>query len=678
VKIIKASTAGFCFGVSEAINKIYKLIEKNDKPIYTMGPVIHNNQMVGFLEQKGVGVINDINDAPEKGYIVIRAHGVKPEIYEDIRNNGHVIVDATCPYVKKIHDLVNSEYKKGSVILIIGNKNHPEVIGTNGWCEDSAYIIYSKEDIDMLPAFESSDLCVVAQTTITRGKWDELNNYLNKKYENIKKFDTICNTTSKMQKEALEIASNVDIMIVVGCRISSNTQKLYEICKKQCNNTYFIETPGDLKPVKINNNNKTIGLTAGASTPEWLIEEVIKAMEDANKNENEINFKDVFEESIVTLRSGEIRRGKIIGFNDTDVFVDMGYKSDGIIPIDEFESNPDFKPQDDINVGEEIDVYIKKVNDGEGNILLSKKTVDEQKNWDEFNRVYKDKTVIDVEVIRVVKGGVIARYSNQDIFIPASQIGERFIKDLNQYIGTVLQVKIIDMDRSKRKLVGSQKIVLTEQRKVKENELWNNIEEDKIYKGAVKSLTKFGAFVDIGGVDGLIHISELSWGKIKHPSEVVSKGDIVEVKVLEFDKEKKRISLGYRKQEDNPWYMAGEKYKVGDIVKGKVVRLVPFGVFVELEKGIDGLVHISQISNQRISKPADVLKMGQFVDAKIVEVDIEKNKIGLSIKEAEPVEVETEQKADTKDNEQQKNTENEHKEEMSVKIGDIINGNNSK
>jgi len=668
VEIIKASTAGFCFGVSEAINKIYKLIEKNDKPIYTIGPVIHNKQMVGYLEQKGVSVINKIKDAREKGYIVIRAHGVKPEIYEDIRNNGHILVDATCPYVKTIHDLVKNESKKGSAIFIIGDRNHPEVIGTNGWCEDTAHIIYDKEDIDMLPPI-GKEVCVVAQTTITREKWDEINIFLNKKYENIKKFDTICNATSKMQKEALKIASIADMMIVVGCGMSSNTQKLYEICKTYCKNTYFIETPGDLKPVKIN-NIKTIGLTAGASTPEWLIKEVIKVMEDINKKENEIDFKEVFEKSIVTLRSGEIGQGRIIGFNSTDVFVDMGYKSDGIIPIED-------KPERDIKIGEEIDVYIKRVNDGEGNVLLSKKTVDEQKNWDIFDKLYKEKAVIEAKVIRVVNGGVISKYSNQDIFIPASQIGERFIKDLNRYIGTTLQVIIIDIDRNKRKLVGSQKIVLTQQRKEKQNELWENIEEGKIYKGTVKSLTKFGAFVDIGGDDGLIHISELAWGKIKHPSEVVNTGDVVEVKVLEFDKEKKRISLGYRKQEDNPWYMVDKKYKVGDIVKGKVVRLVPFGAFVELEKGIDGLVHISQISNQRISKPADVLKTGQIVEAKIVEVDIKRNKIGLSIKEAAPVVPEPVQKEPDEVKEKQKNTENEHREEMSVKIGDIVDGNNS-
>jgi ribosomal protein S1/(E)-4-hydroxy-3-methyl-but-2-enyl pyrophosphate reductase len=683
LEIVKASTAGFCFGVNKAVNKIYELLEKNDGTIYTIGPVIHNEQMVEYLRQKGVKDIDNVKEAGGEGYIVIRAHGVQPSVYEEINKNEHTVIDATCPYVKKIHNLVSKEYDKGNSIIIIGDRNHPEVIGIKGWCGDKGFVVYSREDIDMLPDMENN-ICVVAQTTITKQKWDEMNEYLKNRYKDIKKYDTICSATGERQKEASEIATGVDLMVVVGSKNSSNTQKLYEICKNCCDKTYFVETPGELPPVNIKKIKK-IGITAGASAPEWLIKEVIERMEELNKNETEMDFKEAVNDSLVVLRSGEVGRGKIIGFNSTEVFVDMGYKSDGIIPMEEFNEDPGFNPQKDIIVGEEIDVFIKRVNDGEGNVLLSKKTVDDIKNWDKVEQAYKDKETIEVKVKKTVSGGLIARYLGIEIFIPGSHVGERFVKDLSGYEGKQLNIRIIDLDRKKRRLVGSEKIIIEKDRKDKEKLVWDEIEEGKIYKGTVKSIADFGAFVDIGGVDGLVHISELSWIKVKHPSDVLSVGDAVEVTVLEFDREKKRISLGYRKQEDNPWYNAGEKYKVGDVVKGKVVRLVPFGVFVELEKGIDGLVHISQISSRRIVKPGDVLAIGQTVEAKITDVDLEKNKIGLSIKEVAPIDPDYPEEKEGKVNEKEKEKEksikkeediipNEHREDMTIRIGDLVNG----
>jgi 4-hydroxy-3-methylbut-2-enyl diphosphate reductase len=433
----------------------------------------------------------------------------------------------------------------------------------------------------------------------------------------------------------MEIAKTVDMMLVIGSSNSSNTQKLYEICKKFCPETYKIDLPGDLPPVDINKIKK-IGVTAGASTPDFIIKEVIEQMEELNRQENEMSFKEAFENSLVTLRSGTVAKGKIIGFTNTEIFIDLGYKSDGIIPAEEYSDDPDFKTTD-LKVGEEIEVFVKRVNDGEGNVLLSKKAVDSLKSWDVIEEASEKKTELSVKVIDIVNGGAIAIYNGIRLFIPASQISDRYVKDLKEFLKQTLRVRIIDFNKQKKKIVASARIILEEEKQSKKTGIWSEIEVGKQYTGIVKSLMDFGAFVDIGGVDGLVHISELSWKKIKHPSEVFKIGDQVDVFVLDFDKEKSRISLGYRKNTDNPWYNIEEKFKVGDTVRGTVARIVPFGAFIELSEGIDGLVHISQISDMRLNKVSDVLNVGQEVEAKVVELNAEAKKISLSIKEVNPI-----------------------------------------
>lgn len=670
MEIYVAETAGFCFGVNNAVNTVYKLLEESNKPIYTMGPIIHNEQVVNHLKSQGVKVVDKVEDLNPPGDVVVRAHGIMPQTYKEIEEKGLHLIDATCPYVKKIHKLVKEKYNEDCQIIIVGDKDHPEIKGINGWCNNSAFIVNDVKEVDMLPPTEKK-CCVVAQTTITSEKWESINKKLKNKFKNLIKFDTICGATSRRQREAAEIAKKVDMMLVIGSKSSSNTQKLYEICKAICPETYKIETSGDLPPVDIKKIKK-VGITAGASTPDWIIKEVLERMEELNKQGNEMNFKEAFEDSLVTLRSGEIVKGKIIGFNDSEVFVDMGYKSDGIIPMEEFDDDPDFNPGESLKVGDEIDVFIVRVNDGEGNVLLSKRKVDAQKSWSELEEAYRSKTPVKVKVVEVTKGGLIAVAKGTRIFIPASQVSDRYVKDLNEYLKQTLNIRVIEFNKKKRKVVGSQRILIEEEKEKKENEVWNNIEQGKKYTGTVKNLTDFGAFVDIGGVDGLVHVSELSWTKIKHPSEVLKEGDKIEVTVLDFDREKNRISLGYRKPEDNPWVIAGNKYKVGDVVKGKVVRLVPFGVFVELGEGVDGLVHISQISNVRIAKPGDVLKVGQEVEAKIIEMDIEAKKISLSIKEVNPIDPVVPEK-EQKDRENNKGElPTEHKEDMAVKLGDIV------
>jgi len=679
VKIILAKTAGFCFGVNNAVDIAYDQLESNEK-IYTLGSLIHNESVIDELKKKGAEVINDVSQAPEGSKVIIRAHGIAPGVYEDLKKKNINIIDATCPYVKKIHKLVEQQHKQGWTVVIAGDRDHPEIQGVNGWCGNSALIANTPEEVDNFPEIEGN-CCLVAQTTLTKARFDEIYEKLKLKCKNVMKFDTICNATESRQSEAEQIAKESDVMLVIGSKNSSNTQKLYEICRKHCPKTYIVESYGDLPPINIK-EIKTLGITAGASTPERIIKEVIGKMEELNKQEKEMSFEEAFENSMVTLRSGEIVKGKIIGYNNSEVYVDLGYKSDGIIPISEYTDDPDFKPELNVNIGDEIEVYIVRVNDGDGNVMLSKKKVDAKKSIELIEQAYENKTPVTGKVIEVTNGGVIASVMGTRVFIPASQLSERYVKDLNEFLRQTVTIKIVEFNKQKRKIVGSRRIVLAEQREQMENQVWSNIEVGRKYTGTVKSLMDFGAFVDIGGVDGLVHVSEMSWTKVKHPSDVLKVGDKVEVTVLEFDADKKRISLTMKKEEDNPWFRVTEKYKVGDVVKGKVVRLVPFGAFVELEKGLDGLVHISQISSVRIAKPGDVLHTGQEVEAKIVEINEESKKISLSIKEVNPIDppAKEQEQAKAAENEntdgvvaqEEQEIPSEHKEELTNTIGDAF------
>jgi (E)-4-hydroxy-3-methyl-but-2-enyl pyrophosphate reductase/ribosomal protein S1 len=677
LEIIVAKSAGFCFGVGNAVKMVYEMLETNNKEIYTFGPIIHNEQVVNYLKEKGVKIVDDIDDINGKSHIVIRAHGVTPIIYKKIKDKGLVLEDATCPYVKKIHNLVEEKSNEGYRIIIVGDKNHPEVIGINGWCNNYAYIVNSVDDVKSLKKCDEK-VCVVAQTTITKEKWHEINECLKEKFENISTFDTICSATSKRQSEVEEISKTVDLMIIIGDKKSSNTQKLYDISKKHCAMTFKVQTSSELPQIDVKKIKK-IGISAGASTPDWVIEEVIRKMSELNKqdvtkneeNNGEINFADALENSFVRIQAGDIVKGKIIGFNSNEVFVDLGYKADGIISLDEYTDIPDFQIEKEVKIGEEIEVFVQKINDGEGNVRLSKKQVEANKAWEEVEKAYENKTPLKAVVIEVVNGGVIASYHGVRIFVPGSQLSDRYVKDLREYLKSTVELRLIDFNEKRRKLVGSARVIIEERNEKASKEIWESIEVGKIYKGTVKSLTKFGAFVDIGGVDGLIHVSELSWSRIDHPSEVLKEGDAVEVHVLEFDKDKKKISLGYRKQEDNPWVKVGQMYKEGVIVTVKVLRMTPFGAFVEIIEGVDGLVHISQISNKHIAKVEDVLEVGMKVDAKIIEMDTENKKINLSIKEVNPIDPPEDNKE--KGEEKEKEAEvTEHKEEMEVTLADVV------
>lgn len=635
MEIVLAESAGFCFGVSKAVNLAYRLSQNNNGKIYTLGAIIHNNAVIEELSNNGIDVIENIEELEgkinekENCTVIIRAHGIPKSVRADLDKMGVTVEDATCPFVRKIQMLAMEKYKEGYKIVITGDEKHPEVIGINGWCENSAIIISEPEDVENLDKTENN-YCVLSQTTFSVVKWKLIIEQLKKQFDKFIYFDTICSATVKRQEEAANVAASVELMIVIGDRMSSNTLKLVEICKANCKQTFLIESSLDLSGIDFI-NIKRVGVTAGASTPDHVIREVISKMSEINTNTND-SFEALLEESLTTLATGQTVKGNIIRVDENGVFIDLGFKYEGFVAIDEFREQP--------NIGDEVEAIVVRVNDKDGEVVLSKKRIDSKKNIKAIEEAYENKTPVTVYVTEAVKGGLVGNANGVRVFIPASQLASRYVSDLSSYIKKNLEVRIVTFekgDKNRVKVVGSHKIIDEENKARISEEFWSNIEVGKIYNGKVRSITSFGVFVDLGGIDGLVHLSELSWKKIKHPSEVVAVGDTIEVYVIKFDRETKKISLGYRKTEDNPWNNINEKYSVGDVITGKVVKFLPFGAFIEIETGLDGLVHISQISSVRINKVQDALKIGQVVEAKIIEINEESKKINLSIKEVAPI-----------------------------------------
>ncbi len=640
-----AESAGFCFGVKRAIEMAYEEIEKNSgKPLYSYGPLIHNKAVTGDLDQKGLRIIESL-DGVEQGTVVIRSHGVGKELYDKLEEKGMTIVDGTCPFVKKIHHIANEAWKSGKDIIIVGDGRHPEVMGINGWCGGSAVILESPEEAAAAELPLEKEYAVVVQTTFRQSKFDEMLDILRKKGISLDVSQTICSATEKRQAEAVILSKNVDKMIVIGDKKSSNTQKLVEICRKNCENTVHIETICDLVLNLFSKNDK-IGITAGASTPPAIIKEVVVTMSEALENavqnlggSEEATFEQMLEESLVTLHTGDVVKGTVIQVVNEEVSVNLGFKSDGVIPRGEFSRDTTVVPSKTVQPGDEIEVFVVRVNDGDGNVLLSRKRIEEQKGMEEIEAAFNEKTVVTGTVTDVVKGGLIAIVNGVRVFIPSSQVSNRFIEDLSVFKGQDLEFNIIEMDRVKRRIIGGRKALVEQEIAAKRAALFETIEVGSKIAGTVSRLTDFGAFVDLGGVDGLIHISEMSWGRVSNPREVLKEGQAVEVFVLDVDKEKGKISLSLKDANMNPWKLAADKYAVGSIVEGKVVRMVPFGAFVELEPGVDGLVHISQIANKHVVKPEDELKVGEMINVKVLEVNSEQKKISLSKRQADaPVE----------------------------------------
>lgn len=644
-KIIVAESAGFCFGVNRAINILYKLIDEN-KPACTLGPIIHNMQMVNELREKGVRTIDKISEAKEDETIVIRSHGVPQSIVDEINERHLDYIDATCPFVSKIHKIV-SETDDDSIVIIAGDKNHPEVQGIMGHCKSKCYTFKNQEELQelfsIIPQKNYKTIKIVAQTTFDLKEWEKSLKSLKNVYTNTKIFDTICNATSIRQREAANISESVDLMFVIGDKHSSNSFKLYSICSSNCENTFFIETADEL-PLEMVKKADSIGVTAGASTPARIIKEVLDKMSEVNTssvNENELSFEEMLEESLKSMNTNERVMGTVMSIAPNgDVSVDVGRKQAGFIPKDEISYDPTVTAQDVLKVGDEIELLIMKTNDQEGTIMLSKKRVDAQKNWEELEALNGSDEIFTGKVIEAVNGGIIVMLKDNRIFIPASQATLSRDEDPSALVGKEVQYRLLEVSRKgrRKRAIGSIKSVLKEKRAEEKAKLLETLAVGNHYKGVVKSLTSYGAFVDIGGVYGMIHISELSWSRIKHPSEVVNVGDEVEVYVKDINEETKKISLGYKKEEDNPWFILKNEYPVGSVVKCKIVGLTTFGAFANIIPGIDGLIHISQIANKRIDKPQDVLSVGQEVEAKIIAIDFDKKRVSLSMRALLPEE----------------------------------------
>ncbi len=636
-KIILAKTAGFCFGVNRAVEHIYGLVNNGGGNICTYGELIHNPVVTEDLYNKGVICISSLSEIPEGSTVVIRTHGVGADVIDYLDNNKIPYVNMTCPFVLRIQKIADRAGVENKAFIIAGNEEHPEVMGIRGHYRGKDFFtVKSAQDLielDKNANLEHKNPILAAQTTFNKAEWKKIcKEFANLHYTNAKIFDTICSATSERQAEAENIAKTVGSMIVIGGKESSNSQKLYEICKACCEDTVFIERAAEL--VNKNYYKFPIGITAGASTPKGTIEEVFKTMENQVENmEKELSFAEALEQSFKTIRRGEVITGTVMAVMSTEVQVDLGAKYTGILSSDEITGEPSSAELAKIyKLGDEIEVQVIKTNDVEGTALLSTKRIDAQKAWAVMTDAVENGQILAGKVAQVVKGGVVVNYESNRIFIPASQITSNKEADLTQLEGQTVQFKVIEVDKRRRRVIGSVKRAAAEMRKEAKERILAEIEVGKHYDGVVRSLTSYGAFVDIGGVDGMVHITELSWGKIKHPSEVVKVGDTVDVYVKEFEEETGRISLGYKDPNGNPMDVFKANYKVDDVVEVKIVKLMAYGAFAQIIPGVDGLVHISEIANERIEKVADKLKVGDTVSAKIIEIDEEKNRISLSIK----------------------------------------------
>ena len=633
-QVIVAKTAGFCFGVERAVNEVYEQLRLKSAgqapgPIYTYGPIIHNEEVVRDLEEQGVRVLNtpqELKNLPRgEGTVIIRSHGVSKDIYELLKERGVRIVDATCPFVKKIHRIVEEHSGAGETVVIIGNPNHPEVEGIRGWGDGNTIVLENSEQLEKLSLPEGKKLCIVSQTTFNYNKFKELVEKISKKGYDSSVLNTICNATQERQVEAAQIASRVDAMIVIGGRHSSNTQKLYEICLKECKNTFYIQTLGDLDPDSVS-SVRSVGITAGASTPKKIIEEVHTRM--AEQSFAELLKEE--EESTKPIRTGEIVTGQVIEVSKDEIILSIaGNKSEGVITRDEY-SNDNVDLTTKVQVGDEMEAKVIKLNDGVGMVSLSYKRMAADRGNRRLEEAFENHEVLTAKVTQVLDGGLSVEVEGARVFIPASLVSDIYEKDLSKYAGQDIDFVITEFNPKRRRIIGDRKQLLVAKKAQMKDELFARIQPGDVVEGVVKNVTDFGAFVDLGGADGLLHISEMSWGRVENPKKVFKSGE--QLKVLIKDIQGEKIALSLKFPENNPWADAAEKYAVGNVVTGRVARMTDFGAFVELEPGVDALLHVSQIAREHVDKPSDVLKIGQEVEAKVVDFNGEDHKISLSIK----------------------------------------------
>ena len=626
-----ANTAGFCYGVKRAVDLVEQAVDQG-KLVVTLGPIAHNRHLVRSFEEKGVTVAQDLQEIPENCTVVIRSHGIPKDTFETLRMRNIELIDATCPSVKRIHTIVSDAEEQGRTPVIIGSPTHPEIIAIAGWCREPQ--VFSDEVslenwLISHPEYADRPITMVSQTTGTKKLWEKCKKIIKKVCTNYKIFDTICRATENRQNEAAALAAQSDAMIVVGDQTSSNSKKLALICTEHCDKVFLVDNAEEL-PLEQIGQIFNIGITAGASTPAWIIKEVKDTMSEI-KNVDvvaEESFEALLENSIKALNTGDKVLGTVTAIGSTEIQVDLGTKHAGYIPYDEVSADPTVKPEDVLKVNDEIEVFVVHVNDQEGTVMLSRKKLEGIKVWDDVEAACENKTPVEGIITEENKGGLVANVKGVRVFIPASQTGIAKGGELSSLKGQTVKMKITEFNRARRRVVGSIRAVSSEARKAAFDKIWSEIEVGKQYTGTVKSLTAYGAFVDIGGVDGMVHVSELSWGRIKNPAEVVKVGDEINVFVIKFDAEKKKISLGYKTPEMNPW----NQINLGDVVPVKIVKVVDFGAFAQILPGVDGLIHISQVADRRVEKVSDVLTEGQEVEAKIIELDVDRKRISLSIR----------------------------------------------
>lgn len=667
MEVTLAKTAGFCFGVDRAVKLVYDMVESGKK-VATLGPIIHNPQVVDDLKSKGVVIVEKIDEIPQGYTLVVRTHGVEKKYIDELKKNSISYKNATCPFVLKIHKIVSEKCGDDAVVFIAGDKNHPEVMGIRSYCKGKSYVFKTEEELDDILKnndFSSNDSVIcVAQTTFSIKEWKKCVEKLKKLCTNAIIFDTICSATFERQSEAVELSKKSDAMIIIGGRHSSNTTKLKEVCDVNCP-AFLIETADELNDI-CTTDFKKVGVTAGASTPAHIIKEVLQTMSQNQETKiekevettaqtvaetaesaakaaqepavdasagGEMSFAELLEESFKNVTTDQKVRGTVVRITPTEIQVDVeGRKQTGFVSLDELTNNPNEKVEDVVKVGDVLDLIIMKTNDQDGTVMLSKRRFDAIKGWDDIVKAHEENEVLEGVVSAVVRGGVLVSVKGVRVFVPASLATLNRTDDLSALVNTTVKFRIIEINEQRRRAVASIKAVLREERKEQEEALWAKLAEGQTYTGVVKSLTSYGAFVDIGGVDGMIHISELSWKRIKHPSEVVNVGDNVEVYIKSLDTEKRKISLGYKKVEDNPWEILRTRYPVGTVVKAKIVGLTTFGAFANIIPGIDGLIHISQIADQHVKNPADLLEIGQEVEAKITEINFDTKRVSLSMR----------------------------------------------
>lgn len=630
-KICTAKTAGFCFGVDRAVKIVYNELD-NRNNVVTLGPIIHNKNVVSDLEARGCRSVA-LDEVRPEHTVIIRSHGVGRKVYESLSQLGCTVVDATCPFVDRIHKIACEKSESGYTVLIAGDSSHPEVIGIRGHCIGPSFVFVGCEDFENLVKTEnlqSEKVVILAQTTYNKKIWGECRRLAEKLIPEALIYDTICSATAERQKEAAAIAEKSDVMIIVGGKNSSNTHKLKAVCEEYCR-CYLIEDAGELADIDLSGAN-FIGISAGASTPAYIIKEVQQTMSEMLNNEEEFNWVEEMENSLKPIHIGKRVTGTVLSTNNSEVYVDLGTKQQGVIPVSELTDDPSKSVEDVVKVGDTIDLIVLKTNDQDGVVTLSKKRVDAALGFEKICAAKEEDSVLTGTVANVVKGGVLVASNGVKVFIPASQAAPRRDYDLNNLLKQTVNFKILEVNEGKQRAVGSIRAVQREEREAAQAKFFETAQAGDVVEGEVKSITDYGVFVDLGGVDGLVRRMDLSWNRIKHPADVVSVGDKVEVKIKDIDPETKKVSLVYKKDSDNPWEIFKTNYQVGQVVKATIVSITSFGAFAQIISGIDGLIHISQIANQRVDNVADILSVGQEVDAQITEIDLDKKRISLSMR----------------------------------------------